>query len=181
MLLRRGLSTLRSWRASRRTWRGSACPPSAAQWGERAKVPVASAEAALPTTSGLPSCRGEHEGVLGSRCWHSTAGTGRWGSPWKGARQGLPEPRRGPARPGSLHPGSPRAFNQSAAIAEGLSRECGIPAREGRSDERRAERPRRREAHSHAAGCPQPRKGALAGMRVVLVDDVHHRDYRSGG
>ena len=127
---------------------------------------------------GLPLMPGgEHEGVLRELVLALKYGGDRALGIAMGRALGraYPSPGADLLVPVPLHPGSPRAFNQSAAIAEGLSREWGIPAREGLAwSERRAEQTtlgaERRTAMPRDALAPK--KGALAGMRVVLVDDV---------
>lgn len=72
-----------------------------------------------------------------------------------------------------------RRFNQSALLAQGMARRCGVPVRTGWLERVRMTRPQvglDREARTeNVAGAfhvPEMMKAELAGRRVVLVDDV---------
>ena len=77
--------------------------------------------------------------------------------------------------PVPLHKGSTRAFNQSLAVAEGISKEWGIPAREclvwrAQRETQTSLGLEERKKMPCDAFSPLPK--TLAGRRVVLVDDV---------
>lgn len=89
----------------------------------------------------------------------------------------FPPPRADLLIPVPLHPDSPRDYNQSAALAQGLGKEWGIPVselllwREKRTPQTHLEDGERRNMPGDAL-ILRNKKADMAGQRVILVDDV---------
>ncbi len=126
----------------------------------------------LPLWSG-----GEHDGVLRELALALKYGGDRTLGVEMGRALGriFPRPPADALVPVPLHRGSERAYNQSLALAEGLSKEWGVPVRdalswrEQRSAQTSLDESERKQMPADAL---QSRPGLLSGKRAVLVDDV---------
>lgn len=123
------------------------------------------------------SAGGEHDGAMRELVLELKYGSDRVLGVAMGRALGetFPRPDADLLVPVPLHRGSERAFNQSAAIAEGVGGVWGIPVLDGLAwNERRAAQTSLgiTERQMMPADVLRPVKKGISGKRVMLVDDV---------